>query len=234
MPRKQVTFLGTTFYSQGKFEDYVKKFIYKDIGICNDIKNTYPDKYYILIKLLERHPDFNSKSENMCNIKIMYDTLNKKALKTLIVKVDGNEVDISWKCAISGKGRSKKHDLMSAMRSSIDPQIKKFRREHNNNCCQICGNIERLHVDHNDEKNSAFDELVLNFIKENDDMKIPDKFGELNDGTHRRCFLEEDTLFKDKWLKYHKVHASLRMLCFKCNICRPKTKNKFVFNQSVF
>ena len=59
-------------------------------------------------------------------------------------------------------------------------------------------------------------------------MEIPDKFGELNDDTHRRSFLEEDTIFKDKWLKYHKDHASLRMLCHTCNICRTKTKNKFV------
>ena len=117
---------------------------------------------------------------------------------------------------------------MSAMRSSIDSQIKEFRREHNNDSCQICGNIERLDVDHNDTKNSAFDELVLNFINENKDVKIPDKFGELNDNTHRRTFLDQDVVFKDNWLKYHKKHASLRMLCHTCNICRAKTKNKIV------
>jgi hypothetical protein len=162
----------------------------------------------------------------MCNIKIVYDTLNKKALKTLIIKNDGTNIDISWRCAITAKHKSKKHELMSAMRSSIEPQIKQFRREHNNDSCQICGNIERLEVDHNDEKKSAFDEIVFNFINNNNDMKIPDKFGELNDYTHRRKFLEEDTLFKDKWLKYHKDHASLRMLCHNCNICRTKTKIK--------
>ena len=228
MTRKPISFLNIEFKTQGEFEKYVKKIIYEDIGICNDIKNTYSDKYYILIKILERHPDFNSKSENMCNIKIMYDTLNKKALKILIVKKDGSNIDISWRCAISGKNKSKKQNLMSAMRSSIDQQIKQFRKEHNNESCQICGNIERLQVDHNDEKNSAFDELVSNFIRENKDIKIPDKFVELKDDTHRNRFLEEDTLFKDKWLKYHNEHASLRMLCHNCNICRKKTKNKFV------
>ena len=64
MPRKPITFLNTKFKTQGEFEKYVKKTIYNDIGICNDIKNTYPDKYHILIKILERHPEFNSKSEN--------------------------------------------------------------------------------------------------------------------------------------------------------------------------
>ena len=228
MTPKPVTFLNTEYKTQGEFEKYVKKIIYEDIGICNDIKNTYPAKYYILIKILERHPEFNSKTENMCNIKIVCDTLNKKALKILIIKNDGREVDISWRCAITGKHKSKKYDLMSAMRSSIDSQIHQFRTEHNNDCCQLCGNIERLDVDHNDAKNSAFDELVSNFIEKNNDIEIPDKFGELNDDTHRRRFLEKDSVFKDKWLEYHNEHAILRMLCHTCNISRPKTKNKLV------
>lgn len=228
MPRKPVIFLNIVYKTQREFGKFVKKKIYEDIGICNDVKNAYPDEYYILIKILERHPDFNSKTENMCNIKIVHDTLNKKALKILIVKNDGNTVDISWRCAITAKPKSKKHELMSAMRSSIDSQIRQYRKDHYNDSCQICGNNERLDVDHDDTKNAAFAELVSNFIKEHNDIEIPDKFGELNDGTHRRRFLEKDADFKDKWVKYHNKHASFRMLCHTCNISRPKTKNKFV------
>lgn len=154
--------------------------------------------------------------------------IKQKALKILIIKNDRSEVDISWRCAITGNKKSQKSELISALRSSIDPHIHQFKREHKNDCCQLCGNIERLDVDHNDTKNSAFDELVSNFIKKNNDIEIPDKFGELNDDTHRRRFLEKDTVFKDKWLDYHNEHALLRMLCHTCNISRPKTKNKFV------
>ena len=39
----------------------MKKIIYKDIGECNDIKNTYPYKYNTLINILERHPEYNLK-----------------------------------------------------------------------------------------------------------------------------------------------------------------------------
>ena len=49
MTRKPISFLNIEFKTQGEFEKYVKKIIYEDIGICNDIKNTYSDKYYILI-----------------------------------------------------------------------------------------------------------------------------------------------------------------------------------------
>ena len=227
MPRKPITFLNTEYKTQGEFEKYVKKIIYDDIGYCNDIKNTYPDKYQILIKILERHPEFDSKTANMCNLKLVYDTLNKRALKILIIKKDA-EIDISWKCAITGKHKSKKQELMSAMRSTIDKQIYQFKEKNRNSCCEICGNNERLQVDHNDSKNSAFDELVYNFVNENKDIKIPDEFGELNDDTHRRCFLEKDNTFRDKWIEYHLHHASLRMLCRSCNINRPKTKRKLL------
>lgn len=228
MPRKPVTFLNKEYKTQKEFEKYVKKIIYNDIGICNDVKNTYQDKYYLLLKILERHPNFNSKTENMCNIKIVCDTLNKKALKILILKNDGTNIDISWRCAITGKPKSKKFELMSAMRSSIYSQIYKFRIEHNNDCCELCGNTTQLDVDHDDTKNSAFDELVFNFLKKNNDIEIPDKFEEVNDNTHRRKFLEKNNVFKDKWIEYHNKHASLRMLCHTCNISRPKTNNKIL------
>lgn len=227
MSRKPVTFLNIEYKTQREFEKYVKKIIYEDIGICNDIKNTYPEKYYILVKILERHPRFKFKTKNMSNIKIVHDKLNKKALKTLIINNGGKDIDISWKCAITGKHKSKKYDLTSALRSSIDTQIYQFRKEHINDYCQICGSTERLEVDHDDTKNSTFAELKLNFInyiKKNTDIEIPNKFGELNDDTHRRDFLKKDTAFKDKWLKYHKEHASLRILCRTCNIHRNKKK----------
>jgi len=164
----------------------------------------------------------------MCNIKIDKDTLNRKGLKILIVKNDGALIDISWRCAITGNKKSKKSELMSAMRSSIDEQIHHFKTIDKNYSCELCGNNERLHVDHNDTKKSAFDELVFNFIQENNDIEIPDNFGELNDGTHRRCFLEQNNTFRDKWVAYHRQYALLRMLCHNCNIRRPKTKRKLI------
>ena len=70
MPSKPVKIKGKTFKSQKEFKIYVKQIIYDEIGICNDIKNTYPDLYNILINILERHPEFESKTQNMCNLKI--------------------------------------------------------------------------------------------------------------------------------------------------------------------
>ena len=104
----------------------------------------------------------------MSNIKIIRDTLNINALKIIIIKTDASEIDISWKVAITGKSKGNKHELMSAMRSSIDKQIYKFRRD-NEAKCVLCPNADKLHVDHI----IHFDEIELKFIR-------PSKFNEVN------------------------------------------------------
>jgi len=221
MVRKPIEFLGKIYKTQGEFEAFVKNVIYKDIGICSDIKNIYPSHYIILLEILKRHPNFICKTKNMSNIKILRDTLNATALKIMIVNNDTSEVDISWKCAITGKTKGDKHNLMSAMRSSIDDQIYQFKMS-NEGPCVFCGNTDKLHVDHI----IHFDDIAYNFINimENEHINIPNNFGDTNDDTHRRCFLENDSVFKNKWVDYHYKHASLRILCQKCNLTRAKSK----------
>jgi hypothetical protein len=57
-------------------------------------------------------------------------------------------------------------------------------------------------------------------------INIPDTFGDTNDDTHRRCFLETDKDFKNEWTDYHYENAQLRVLCQKCNLTRTKTNHK--------
>ena len=45
MPRKPVIFLDKIYKTQGEFELFVKKVIYDDIGLCNDVKNTHTTGY---------------------------------------------------------------------------------------------------------------------------------------------------------------------------------------------
>ena len=223
MPRKPVIFLGKTYKTQSEFELFVKNLIYNDIGICDNIKNTYPSHYNTLIEILKRHPDFTSKTQNMFNLKIVKDAWNTSGLKILITNDDMSETDISWKCAITGKHKSDKNELMSAMRSSVDEQIFEFRKTSSNKCV-LCPNTDKLHVDHI----IHFDEIVFNFISimKDKNIGIPNTFGETDDNTHRRCFLEIDDNFKNEWVKYHYENASLQMLCQTCNLTRTKTKCK--------
>jgi hypothetical protein len=160
----------------------------------------------------------------MCNVKITRDILNINSLKIIIINTYESEIDISWKCSITGKPKGNKHELMSAMRSSVDEQIFQFKKN-NPEKCVLCTNTDKLHVDHI----IHFDEIALNFINimENENINIPNTFGDTNDETHRRCFLEIDNNFKNKWIDYHYKNATLRMLCQTCNLTRTKTKHKF-------
>jgi len=70
---------------------------------------------------------------------------------------------------------------------------------------------------------------VLNFIKNNSNIKIPNEFKDKEDNTCRNAFLKKDSNFENMWIDYHHKHASLRILCEKCNLSRPKTKNKYEY-----
>lgn len=122
----------------------------------------------------------------MCNTKTTRYVLNINALKIIIINTDESEIDISWKCSITGKPKGNKYELMSAMRSSVDEQIFQFRKN-NPEKCVLCNNTDKLHVDHI----IHFDEIALNFINimENENINIPNTFGDTNDEMHRRCFL---------------------------------------------
>jgi hypothetical protein len=223
MPRNPVTFLNKTYKTQGEFEAFVKNLIYDVIGICDDIENKHPSHYITLIEILKRHPDYIKKTQNMCRIKIMKDKLNITALKLIIINTDKTENDISWKIAITGKPKSNKSELMSAMRSSVDSQISDFRKC-NEQKCVLCSSTDKLHVDHI----IHFEELALTFINimESKQYNIPNTFEDTSDDTHRRCFLKVDCNFKNEWDGYHYKHAKLRMLCQTCNLTRSKSKHK--------
>jgi len=215
-----VTFLDKTYTTQKEFECFVKKLIYEDIGVCDDVETIHPTKFNILIKILERHPDFFSKTQNMEKVKLIRDTFNKNAIKVIIVK-DGIEEAMSWKCAITGKHKTKRNQLMSAMRSSVDEQIKQF-RYNNKKICVLCYTETDLQVDH---FTPPFNELASNFIT-NINTNVPITFGECNDNTHMKSFLEIDSNFKNEWVDYHYKNASLRMLCKKCNLSTFQMQTK--------
>lgn len=113
---------------------------------------------------------------------------------------------------------------MSAMRSSIDEQIYLFRKE-NEQRCVFCDSVNELQVDHE----IHFDTIATNFIDSVGIENIPKTFGNTDDGTNRKCFLEIDDNFKNEWTDYHRKHATLRMLCKKCNLTRPNAPRKNIF-----
>ena len=106
MPRKKITLFGKTYKTQKDFEKYVKKIIYDVVGCCKDIRVAHPLQYNILLKILERHPEYDDKTKNIYTLQIRKNLLNRKALAIFIINKDGQEIDISWRCAITGNHKS--------------------------------------------------------------------------------------------------------------------------------
>lgn len=220
---KQIIFLNKEYSSQKEFEKFIKEIIYEKIKICNDIKNKYPEEYKILVEFLKRHPTYDLKTKNMCNLKISSNKLNKKALEILILNNDKTEIDISWNQAIKGGHKTHKSELVSAMRSSIELQIINF-KNNNEKICSKCGSDDKIHIDHYNPQFNELTKMFIDYIKEKN-IKIPTKFDDMIDKTNRRCFKVDDKIFEKKWKKYHKKKAELRVLCSNCNLTRSKTKN---------
>lgn len=211
---KSVFLFDKIYETKKDFRFFVKNLIYETIGICNDVKGQHPNHYITLIEILKRHPDWCSKSRNICNLEIVQDEWNKNALKIFIINNNKSKIDISWNCAINGKLKTNKNQLLSALRSSVDEQIWEF-RINNKNKCALCNKITtNIHVDHI----KPFHQLVKEFVEQYD--SIPKEFGHTSDNTHRRCFLEKNYDFKNDWIQYHYRNASLRILCNTCNLKR--------------
>lgn len=222
MKRNPIVFRGHTYKTQTEFESYVRKLLYEKICSCNSIKNDKPQCYEEIIDLLKRHPAYDEKIKNMSDIKLVPDKLNAKALKLMIINTDGSEGDISWRVAITGKRKSSKEKLRSALRSSIDDQILDFKKT-SIPMCEICNSVENLHVDHI----LQFEEIAqkfLNLIEQTGGMTIPSEFCDMTDGTHRQCFLAADKQFETFWQNYHNEHSTFRILCRTHNLSRKKFK----------
>lgn len=210
---------GIKYKSKKDFELYAKDLIYNKIGCCSSVSNT--NYFNELFTFLRRHPD-EDKLSGMIDFKVSVNKLNRKAYEIYVLKNDGTETDISWRCAISGKSYSKNWELNSAFRSSISYQIMEFRNSHDNVCDMCSSDNTNIHIDHVNH----FVLLTKDFIglmkKEN--IVVPIKFRKLDDGTNRHTFSEEDDYFCSRWKEYHRLNAELRVLCADCNLTRTKLR----------
>ena len=221
----KIIFNNKIYKTKKSFEIYVHDLIYNKIGECDSInKSKYKNEF---IMLLQRHPEYKNKTNNVKDFKIVKNRINKKGLEINIINKNNSITNISWKTAINGKKKSKMDNLNAALRNAIYPQIKDFKKTQRQYCIE-CYKTDNLHVDHIID----FKKLVCDFLKSYDKTKIPIEVGNIN-GKHFRYFLEKDRAFKDDWYKYHLENASLQILCEKCNLCKPKYIEPKLLNPTI-
>ncbi len=196
--------------------EYTQKIINK-IGLCPSIRTKSIDDYNFFIDLFRLHPDYPEKIDNICDISIVKNKVNTNLFQLNILKNDGSIDNISWVACVTGK---KKDSFKSALRVSIEPQIKDFRTK----CiyeCSICKTkVSPIdsHVDHENH----FEEILCKFLKTTNKKK-PTEFKDTDDG--RKSFTLNDKEYEDEWKLFHENNACLRLLCKSCNLKRPKWKN---------
>lgn len=221
---KHITIRDKSFKTQGELEKYVRGVI-NNIGQCDSIKERNIETYNFLCCLFMRHPACTEKMNNMIDICVKLNKY-KNGYELYIIRGNGECEDISWRKSVSGKGETSLSKLKIAMRVSVDPQIHKYRFacEARFTCaeCSNCdGPFEVDHIKH-------FEQLVEEFLNTHKYLSIPTEFEDTTDGTNRKQFKSCDKDVETMWYNYHEKHATLRILCKKCNASRPKYKKLIV------
>jgi hypothetical protein len=216
MPKYTKTQKSTQEYYRG---------IIGEIGLCESIKTSHPDKYRVLSFLISKHPKRKAEGHVDLSIRLAYGGTNT----LFFILPDGSSDSISWNKCITGKNETHAETLIEVMRNEIYFQTHDFKvacLSSGDVTCGMCGVIctdeggtksNTIHVDHHIV---PFCDLVLVFLKQNSGS-IPSVFDKrLN---QYKCFRRLDGQFKMQWLEFHKMHAQFQILCCTCN-CRQGNK----------
>jgi 5-methylcytosine-specific restriction endonuclease McrA len=193
---------GRTFQNQKLCKEWVKSKLESRVE-----KVLNQEDKDLLLEIIKGYPD-QTYTEGVTDFSIFFQ-MNNIALD--IWKGDTRH-PISWVKCVTGRQSTDHNRLKKVLRNTIESQIKEF-REKAPHFCEECGTDENLQVDHI----IMFKDLVEDF---NRNRIPPTDF--LDAGRGKLMFKEEDRLYHDEWVNYHKNEATLRILCQKHNLARNK------------
>lgn len=225
-PGNPVQFGKVKFNSQKEAKVYIKS-VLSSIGFCSSVKaadiRNKTHKYNVLMNILQRHPESSKKLANVKDIKIIPNKMNKIDFEINLVKEDDTIEDISYNVCVTGKPKSNRQELLSALRYSIQNQIFDFRNNNNTDFCDLCKKPTDgiLHIDHVVE----FHKLVDDFHRQTTYL-LPTEFEDVKDGTNRCKITNKDKKYEKQFQLYHQKHAILRPLCKHCNLSRNKSSQR--------
>ena len=209
------------FNSQKDCENYVRN-LFSTIGLCSSIKKT--THFDFIHDLVKRHPKYLEKCKNLKDFELVRNKFNKNAFELHLIRDDETVEDISWRICITGKTKTDKQLLFSALRYSIQEQIIEYKNNVIIENCMLCQKVlcnGDIHVDHI----IHFEKIANDFL--NISLKnrhTPTTFDNSNDNSNRKKFKKEDIQFENDWKIYHKKNSNLRLVCKKCNLTREKWK----------
>ena len=145
----------------------------------------------------------------------------KKYFQTMIKRVDGSEIDFSWVYCCQFRERTSKDNLIRSMRMAIKGDIIDFKQKQKKLICNFCKSVNELNEDyHVDHDNPSFQTIKDNFLQETT-KPIPTSFDDCKI-FKISIFKDEDKVFKDDWIDYHKKNSNFQILCRGCNLKKQK------------
>lgn len=202
------------FKTKKSMKEFVKNFMYSKLEKNENLTNKCKE-YDFFIELINTNKEEDH--NNISSIRIMHNPSNYKTFHCVIEYEDGKNYPIGFLKLIDRLGNNinkesiDKNNLAQSFRKSIRDQIHEF-KSNNKLKCVICDisnlSSKKFHVDHI----IKFKHLYKNFMEKGYD--IPElECDEVNGGKKFK-----DIEFTEKWQKYHKKKAELRILCEKCNL----------------
>lgn len=165
--------------------------------------------------LAQNHPERLSKfPDGVLGFEVRQNPMNRAALGLYADIAGHGLVDFSWHVCC---GTKRLPSLPSAMRRAVWPSTEAFRRNTPPRCALCDAAVGIMHVDHLEP---TFRALVAAFTATHA-AAPPDAFDD-HPELHMAVFRREDSEYEASWKRYHDEHATLRMLCAKCNLSRPR------------
>jgi hypothetical protein len=216
MVRHAITLGARPFSSKEDAKKHIQSILDRN---RNNEALTGEDKEVILA-LLERHPKYEQKFGKGIS-EIFVKGLEKSRCFWLKYKDGSAPQDFSYKNCLYDDIDFVYKLRQKAYRTAVQAQIEAYKSQHQHDRCAECNCVSHeIHVDH---EKPQFLELTRQFEKKQSDP--PTEFAQ---GLYisQKVFKPEDAKFEQSWQEYHQLHASLRILCAKCNLTREKSKQK--------
>lgn len=195
-------------------KEFVKTTMMKYLNSGKNILKT-SEEYNFFYNLAK---DRETEERKIELIEVTQNQLNPKTYHCQILWSDNTVEPIGFNKIIDNIGKDnniileqkKKLDLSQSMRKAIQEQINEFRKGEKKICLNCKESNCEMHVDHVVKFKKLQDDFFIKY--ENIDIEIEDDnfFG-------GRKFIE-DSKISNKWKKYHKKNAVLRILCKDCNL----------------
>jgi len=162
--------------------------------------------------ILQKHPNYASKTENIDYWFVGLTAFNKKGL--FIMKKDGTTDGFSYRVCVTGI--KPKEDFNSALRNEIYQQISDYKSTVDSIfTCVLCNNEcnkSDCHIDHI----KHFYTIAAEWCKA---MNVDETQKLIHNGP---IITLDNRELATSWYNYHKTHAELRPLCSACNLKRGK------------